>query len=400
MNTETKSAAELAAEVTTAFETKHNAVKEIAEKAIAEAARGVEMSNTVKELADEALTGMNEAKARLQEIEQKMARGGGGSENRTYTAGQRFIENEEFKAFAAQNRPKGRLIIDVKDISSLTTDAAGSVGALIENQQVGLVELPQRRMTIRALIASGQTNSNTIEYDKEKVFTNSATPVADGALKPQSELQFEEATATVRTIAHWMRVNVQTLADAPALRSIIDQRLRYGLNLAEEAQLLNGSGSGQNLTGLVTSATAYSAAFTAPAVSTMLDTIRLGMLQVALAEFPANGVVLNPTDWAYMEMLKDSQGKYLIGNPQGVVQPTLWGLPVVATQAMTVDKFLVGAFDMAAQIFDRQNATVEVSTEDQDNFVKNKVTIRAEERLALAIYRPQAIVYGDLGRVA
>ena len=67
---------------------------------------------------------------------------------------------------------------------------------------------------------------------------------------------------------------------------------------------------------------------------------------------------------------------------------------------MTVDKFLIGAFDLAAQIFDRQDATVEVSTEDADNFQKNKVTIRAEERLALAVYRPEALVYGDLGRVA
>ena len=395
---EMKSAVELAAEVKTAFETKHNAVKEIAEKAIAEAAKGIGMSETVKELADEALTGLNEAKARLNEIEQKMVRGGGNAKERTYTAGQRFVESDDFKAFAEQNRPKGRVIIDVKDISSLTTDAAGSVGAFIENQQVGMVPIPQRRMTIRSLIAPGETNSNTIEYDREKVFTNAAAPVADGATKPQSEIQFEEATATVRTIAHWMRVNVQTLADAPALRSIIDNRLRYGLNLIEEAQLLNGSGSGQNLLGLVTAATAYAAPGGLVA-GQLIDTIRMGMLQVALAEYPANGVVLNPIDWAFIEMLKDSQGRYLVGNPQSTLQPTLWGIPVVATQAMTVDKFLVGAFDLAAQIFDRQNATVEVSTEDQDNFIKNKVTIRAEERLALAIYRPQAIVYGDMGRV-
>ena len=125
----------------------------------------------------------------------------------------------------------------------------------------------------------------------------------------------------------------------------------------------------------------------------------MGHLQVALAEYPANGTVLNPIDWAYIEMLKDGEGRYLIGNPQGTISPSLWGLPVVATQAMGVDKFLTGAFDLAAQIFDRQDATVEVSTEDQDNFVKNKVTIRAEERLALAIYRPEALVYGDLGRI-
>lgn len=394
-----KTAEEMAEEVKTDFAKKHDDVKALAEKAIAESEKGLAMSSTTKDLADAALIAVNEAKARLDEMEQKLDRRGQEG-NRTFTAGERFIENEEFKTFAAQNRPKGRVVIEVKDISSLTTDAAGSVGALIENQQVGMIPLQQRRMTIRSLIAPGQTNSNTIEYDREKLFTNAAASVADGALKPQSELQFEEATATVRTIAHWFRVNVQTLADAPALRSIIDQRLRYGLNLAEEAQLLNGSGVGQNLLGLVTAATAYVANFVPPATSTMIDTIRLGMLQVYLAEYPPNGVVLNPIDWAYMEMLKDANGLYLIGNPQGTVQPTLWGLPIVATQAMVVDKFLVGSFNMAAQIFDRQDATVEVSTEDQDNFVKNKVTIRAEERLALAIYRPQALVYGDLGRVA
>lgn len=399
MTTETKSAAELAAEVKAAFDTQVDAVKAIAEEALGKAKSGETLTETIKGTADEALTAANLAKQTTLELEQKLARGG--NVERPMTAGQRFTENEQFKAFAGETRPRGRCIVEVKDISSLTTDEAGSVGQLVENDtRVAPVALPQRRMTIRSLLAQGRTNSNTIEFDREKVFTNSAAPVAEGAAKPQSELQFEEATAPVRTIAHWMRASVQILADAPALQSIIDQRLRYGLALAEEAQLLNGSGSGQNLTGLVTAATAYSASFTAPATATMIDTLRLGMLQVALAEFPPNGIVLNPIDWAYIELLKDAESRFLIGNPQGTLSPTLWGLPVVATQAMTVDKFLIGAFDMAAQIFDRQDATVEVSTEDQDNFVKNKVTIRAEERLALAIYRPQAIVYGDLGRVA
>jgi len=393
-----KSAAELAAEVKRDFETKHDKVKEIAEKALAEAEKGVPMAATAKELADEALTGMNEAKARLNELEQKMARRReqGDSER---TAGQRFVEDEGFKSFAGQTRPRGRHIVEVKDITSLTTDAAGSVGTLVRPDRAAPVELPRRRMTIRALLAQGNTASNSIEYDKEKGFTNNAAPVAEGALKPQSEIQYEEATAPVRTIAHWMRASVQILADAPGLRSMIDNRLRYGLAYVEENQLLNGSGSGQNLEGLVTVATPFAAPGSLVA-GQMIDTIRLGMLQVALAEYPPNGVVLNPIDWAFIEMLKDDQGRYLIGNPQGTLNPTLWGLPVVPTQAMGVDKFLVGAFDLAAQIFDRQDATVEVSTEDQDNFVKNKVTIRAEERLALAIYREEALVYGDLGRVA
>jgi HK97 family phage major capsid protein len=401
MSQETKTAAELAAETKAAFDAKLDEVKGLAEDALGKVAAGEELASTTKELADQAILGMNEAKSRLDEMEQKLDRRGSDAERAT-TPGERFVEDAGFKAFAEQTRPRGRFIMDVKavtDLSSLTTDAAGSVGTLIQPQRAGMVNLPDRRMTIRNLLAPGSTNSNTIEYDKEKGFTNSAAPVAEGAAKPQSDLQYEEATASVRTIAHWMRASVQVLADAPGLRSMIDNRLRYGLAYVEEAQLLNGSGSGQNLSGLVTEATAYSAPFT-PDSANILDTIRLGILQVALAEYPANGVVLNPSDWAYMETLKDSAGGYLIGNPQGTIGAQLWGLPVVPTQAMTVDKFLIGAFDLAAQIFDRQDATVEVSTEDQDNFVKNKVTIRAEERLALAIYRPEALVYGDLGLVS
>ena len=399
MTTENKSVAELAAETKTAFEAKHNEVKAIAEQALEEAKRGIPMSETAKELADQALTALTAAKARMDEMEQRIDRRGGGEDERFQTAGERFVENDEFKAFAAQTRPKGRIIIDVKDISSLTTDAAGSVGSLIQPTRAAPVDLPQRRMTIRALLASGTTNSNMIEYDREVGFTNSAAPVADGALKPQSEIQYTEEQANVRTIAHWMRVNVQTLADVAGLRSMIDQRLRYGLAYVEEVQLLTGSGSGQNLEGLITAATAYSAPGSLSA-STPVDVVRLMILQVALAEYPANGIVMNPIDMAAIEMAKDSAGGYLIGDPQGTIQKRLWGLPVVETQAVTVDKALVGAFNLAAQIFDRQDATVEVSTEDQDNFVKNKITIRAEERLALAIYRPEALVYGDLGRVA
>lgn len=399
MTTETKSAAELAAETKAAFDNKFNEVKGLAE----ELKGKIEAHDTglkgLTDRFDEAFTELNtQQKARLDELEQKFDRVGE-RETGPQTAGERFVEAEAFKSFAGQTRPRGRAIVEVKDITSLTTDAAGSVGTLVQPQRVAPVALPQRRMTIRALLAQGNTNSSSIEYDREKGFTNAAAPVAEGAAKPQSEIQFEEATAPVRTIAHWMRASVQILADAPALRSIIDNRLRYGLAYVEEAQLLNGSGVGQNLTGLVTASTAYAAPGGLTAASPV-EVVRLMMLQVLLAEYPANGIVLNPIDMASIELSKDGEGRYLVGDPQGTMQKRLWGLPVVETQAMGIDKALVGAFDLAAQIFDRQDATVEVSTEDQDNFVRNKVTIRAEERLALAIYRPAAIVYGDLGRVA
>ncbi|MEG3165545.1 phage major capsid protein [Sphingomonas sp. PB2P19] len=399
MTTETKTVAELANETKTLVERKFDEVKAIAERALGMAEKGETMSAADKATADEALTTANEVKSLLTELEQRVA-AGKADEAVRQSAGERFVSADEFKSFAGQTRPRGRAIVEVKDITSLTTDAAGSAGGLVAPDHRGLqVELRQRRLTIRALLAPGQTTSNQIEYDREKLFTNAAAPVAEGALKPQSELQFDDATANVRTIAHWMRASVQILADAAGLRSIIDQRLRYGLAFAEEQQLLNGSGTGQNLLGLVTAATAY-AAQGGLAATTQVDTVRLMILQVALAEYPANGVVMNPIDMAAIEISKDAAGGYILGNPQGTIQKTLWGLPVVETQAIGVDKALVGAFDLAAQIFDRQDATIEVSTEDQDNFVRNKVTVRAEERLAMAIYRPQAIVYGDLGRVA
>ena len=127
---------------------------------------------------------------------------------------------------------------------------------------------------------------------------------------------------------------------------------------------------------------------------TMIDRLRLAMLQTTLALFPATGIVLNPTDWASIELTKDTQNRYLWANPGGLIGPTIWGLPVAESLAQPQNNFLAGAFKYASQIFDREDANVQMSTEDRDNFVKNMVTILAEERLALAIYRPQALIKG------
>jgi HK97 family phage major capsid protein len=225
--------------------------------------------------------------------------------------------------------------------------------------------------------------------------------VAEGARKPESDIRLELVSTTAKVIAHTAKASRQILDDAAQLRSYIDGRLRYGLAFKEEQQLLNGDGTGQNLLGIVPQATAYAAPGGIVATSpTVIDQLRFAMLQAALAEYPATGMVLNPIDWTRIETTKDTQGRYIIGNPQGTMTPTLWGIPVVATQAMTIDKFLVGAFMLGAQVFDRWQARVEIATENEDDFVKNLVTMLCEERLALAVYRPQAFVFGDLGFVA
>jgi HK97 family phage major capsid protein len=148
------------------------------------------------------------------------------------------------------------------------------------------------------------------------------------------------------------------------------------------------------LHGIIPQATAYVAPVSLADLN-MIDVLRLAMLQAALAEYPASGHVLHPTDWATIETLKDGEGRYIIGNPQGQLTPTLWRLPVVETQAITVRKFLTGAYKLGAQVFDRWAARVEVATENEDDFIKNLVTILAEERVALAVYRPEAFIYGD-----
>ncbi len=202
--------------------------------------------------------------------------------------------------------------------SANTTVGAGrSQGtSLVPGARVpGIFGLPERTLTIRDLVLPGQTSSSSIEYVKETGYTNNAAPVAETTAKPYSDLTFDMTSAPVRTIAHLFKASRQILDDAPALRSYIDGRARYGLRFAEENQLLNGSGTGQNIHGLVPQATAFNPAFAAEN-ETGIDRLRLAILQVVLAEYPATAFVLNPIDWAKIELTKDLGGNYIIGNPQ------------------------------------------------------------------------------------
>lgn len=397
---ENKSVAALAAELKTAFEAKHDAVKAIAEEALSESKKGNVLAESLKTKADEALTGMNELKAAWDALEQKLSREGGDGKDELKSAGQEFVDSkafEEFKADGFSRNAKAR--IETKATLTTGTGAAGGVGSAIQTTRLpGVLEIPKRRMTIRALIAQGNMDGQTVEWLREHSNTNNAAMVAEGAAKPQSDFRLELVNTSAKVIAHTMKVSRQALSDVSQLRSMIDERLSFGLDLVEENQLLNGDGTGQNLAGIIPQATAYSTPLVG-ADTQSVDKIRLMMLQASLALLPADGIVLHPADWGWIELLKDTTGRYIIGNPQGSIGATLWGLPVVPSMAMAVDKVLVGAFKTGAQIFDRWETTIETGYEN-DDFTKNLVTILAEKRLALATYRPGAFIYGDFGRVA
>ncbi|WP_315833909.1 phage major capsid protein [Bradyrhizobium prioriisuperbiae] len=337
-----------------------------------------------------------ETASRLTEIEQALA--AKREKNDIVEAkslGQMFVESAAFQKFDGKGNV--RVSMDRADITNVTGTVGNNTSpanSLVSSMRVpGIITPAERPMTIRDLIAPGQTSQGVIEYVQETGFTNSAAVVTEGQSKPYSDLTFELKNAPVRTIAHLFKASRQILDDAPALRSYIDARARYGLNYAEEAELLNGDGTGAHIKGLVPYATPFNAAFV-PTAQTKIDVIRLAILQVMLAEWPATGIVLHPTDWAGIQLTKDSQNRYIIGNPQDGNAPRLWNLPVVETQSETVDNFLVGAFKMAAQIFDRMEIEILLSTENSVDFEKNMVTLRAEERLALAVYRPEALVTG------
>lgn len=381
----------------TEFKNATEQVKGLGEELKAKMAGNEKGLDDLKGRVDEALTAMNSAKSRLDELEQKATRHGYGVEQEKSIA-QRLVDTEGYKSFAADPRSGKSAKLSLKaTITSLTTDAAGSAGAAVAPMRLtGIVTPPQRPLTVRDLLMQGTTDSNAITYVREKLFTNNAAVQAsEGAKKAQSDLQLEEVTVGVKTLAHYVKASRQILDDAAMLESYINGRLAYGLKLVEDKQLLNGDGSAGGLQGLTQVAKAF-ADPTEMKKYTIIDQLRLAQLQVALADYPASGFVLNPVDWAKIELEKDTQGRHIIGNPQSLAQPTLWGIPVVQTQAITAGSFLTGAFNMGAQIFDRQQLGVAVSTENEDDFVKNLVTILCEERLALAIYRPEAFVKGTL----
>lgn len=387
-------------------------VQKTAENALKETKANGELTRETKDAADKLLIAQNALSDRAENlekklegveeqnlaIEQRLSNHSPNGAQSMQTMGQAVAISEDVKAFAA-NGSKGTVKIDV---SNAITSVPASAGSLIfSERETDIVALPRQQFAIRDLLTQGRTSSNLVEYLKMTSRTLNAAMVAETAEKPESDLVYEKADAPVRTLAHWIAVSRQAMDDAAQLQTEIDSELRYGLDLVEDAQLLQGDGTGENLSGLITNATAYSGSREANISSpTLIDKLRVALLEASLALYPADGIVLHEADWTYIETTKDADNRYIFANPLSMAGPTLWGRRVVPTLSMTEDKFLVGAFRTAATVYDRMETEVLISSEDRDNFVKNMLTVRAERRLALAVKRPEALIYGDFGLVA
>lgn len=335
-----------------------------------------------------------ELKANLLEMEQKAARGGGG-EPHVETWGEQFVKAAEGELAAMVRDRNAKAAVQIK---AVTTDPA-SGGALIVPHRDAPNMLPQQRLTIRALLPVINIASGAVEYADQLTRPAGAAPVAEGAAKPESGMTWELKTTTAKVIAHWIKASRQALEDTPQLQSIIDADMRYGLALAEEAQILQGDGTGQNLDGLLTNATVFTDASgilaeIGAATANRIDVIGAAILQGALNDYPPTGVVVHWADWWRMVLTKDGEGKYILGTPGSLPMPQLWGLPVIPTKAIAPDGFLVGDFRSAATLYDRWQPRVEVGYVN-DDFTRNLVTILAEERIALAVKNGAALVTGS-----
>lgn len=330
---------------------------------------------------------------RILALEQKLITGIGAlaGRQRAKSPGELFTESAEFKAAAAAGWSMRKSVrLELKNITSGST--SGGAGAFPEFLPTPVIP-PFQPLTVRDLLDQGTTETNLIEWVAENIFTNNAAVVSEGATKPKSDITYSRLSVPVTTIAHWIIASKQILADFKQLATLINGRLQFGLKLAEEQEILFGDGIGDHLNGLVPQATARSNAYDKSG-DTMIDIIRHAMLQVQLAFYPTTGIVLSPTDWHELELTKDSFGRYILAAPASNTPAMLWGVPVVQCYSMAAGDFLVGAFKLAATIFDREQAQILVSNEDNDNFTRNMVTILCEERLALAVSRPKAFIFG------
>lgn len=330
--------------------------------------------------------------------------------------GEQFVESEEFKAAVAADmqtlRSKdGRLRVPVKqmfrDLKAITTIGigTGTSGVQMPVRLPGITDLPRQELRVRDLMnVVQQTTGNSFDFVKQSARVNNASPQNEGVRKAESTFTWTSASGTIKTIAHFTKVSRQALEDIPWMRSTIDGELRYGLLLKEELEILMGDGTGQHLDGLTHQATARAATYDVSG-DTNLDTIRHAKLQARLigqGTFAPDGLVLNPKDMHDTELIKTEEGAankgvYILGDPRGGAPIKLiWGLPTVESDAIPEGKFLLGAFGTGATLIDRMQAMVAIAYENEADFVENLATILAEERIGLAVRRPDAFIYGDI----
>jgi HK97 family phage major capsid protein len=367
----------------------------------AETAKQVkEQGATLAQIAED----LKGVQTRIKDAEDEIARRGlpgAGDLPQAKTPGQMFTESDEYRDTVKNNRTKSDIVVvgsfHRPRNTLITSDPSTGAGSIVVPQRVpSIVAAPDRGLRIRDLIDVQETSSNAIEYVEETGFTNNAATRAENTAKPEAAIAFALRTASAQVIAHWIPATRQIIADAQQLRSYIDGRLTYGLKLVEETQILYGNGTSPNIQGIATHDDVQTYAWSSGSLGdTKIDAVRRAMTLARIAEYPVDGVVLNPTDWEDIELMKGDDEHYIWVNVNDGGVLRLWRVPVVESNSVTGGEAVLGAWKLGATLWDREAASVRISDSHSDYFIKNLVAILAEERIALTIYRPEAFVVVD-----
>lgn len=339
---------------------------------------------------------------------------------RVKSLGLQVVESEQFKAALAPYKggyvpERSRFQTDPIAIKGLFVGGSDtSAGAFVVPEQTGIVEpLGRKALTIRSLVSVRRTSSDVVEYVAQTSHTNAAAPVAEatssaaptapetagalilnpnGGYKPEGSWAYERRTANVKTIAEWVPATKRALADVAALEGLINDELRADIDEAEEGQILNGNGSGENFTGINNWSGVQTQAFT----TDLFVSVRKAITKArTVGRVNPNGVVVNPIDAEAIDLARDEMGRFYYGGPFAYGPRTLWGLPVVESETQPAGEALVGDFAKAV-IWDREETTVTVTDSHADFFIRNMVAILAEKREAFAVTRPTAFVKTDI----
>jgi HK97 family phage major capsid protein len=334
--------------------------------------------------------------------------------------GEAFTDSEGYKRVVSDFKSTGRVgqfttgpvSLEMKGtlLEGAGSPGAGSGGGLLSVPQVvpGVVDTLFQRLTISDLFMSGQTSGNTIRYVVEGTATSGAAGVAEAGTKPESTLGLGTRDEPVKKIATILPISEEMLEDAPAIQSYINGRLTLFVRIEEERQLIRGTSGGNEVQGLLTSRNVpvYGGGTAAGNRAEQLFKAMNGMRGSAFVE--PDWMVVSPSDWEAIRLLKDTANQYYgggpflgpYGGPQGPVSATgqltgandsIWGKPVYVTGALGAGTAIVGSRE-SAQVFRKGGISVEATNSHSNYFQLNLVAIRAEERLALAVYRPTGFV--------
>ncbi|MFI9052534.1 phage major capsid protein [Streptomyces sp. NPDC053427] len=339
--------------------------------------------------------------------------GGGAGGTEVKSLGDMFVESDAYKAAARadfKDRPFIRAEIEGKSIFSLSagTHTHQALGGV---QDLGITEAQRRKWHIRDLFPSAKTKNAVLLGIRETGWVNNAAQVAerraaDGVSAPtgldtdvfgkapRSKLKLEPVAFPIAEIAHMIDGHKNILSDEPRLKQFINSRLIEGIKFAEDYDLLHSvGGDGTSITGLFNTPGVQQ--YTGDAKDKFSIQMRRAMTKSLLAEYEPTGIVLSPTMWEQVEVETDDNGAFRVALQVAVgAQKRVWRINVVETTAMPDGQYLLGSFGMGAQLYDRENVSVTVSSENSDNFERGVLTFRADERLALEVSRPESFVIG------